>query len=75
MGKLPAPHRACTNVAHFTTLNEVVEGLHRLLGGYIGVISMDLEEIEVRGPQAYERGFDRVEYGCAGETILVDVLW
>ena len=35
---------------------------------------MNLEEIEVRGLQARERGFDRVENGCAGESSLVDVL-
>ena len=73
--ELPAPHRACANVAHFTALNEVVQGFHRFLAGHVGVVSVDLEKIEVRGLQARERGVDRVEDGCAGEPTLVDVLW
>jgi hypothetical protein len=73
--ELPAPHRTCANVAHFTALNKVMQGFHRFLGGDLGVVSVDLEEIEVRGLQARERGVDRVEDGRAGEPTLVDVSW
>ena len=75
MCELPAPHRTCTDVAHFTALNEVVQGFHRFLCGDLGIISVDLEKIEVRGLQARERGVDRVEDGRAREPSLVDVSW
>jgi hypothetical protein len=75
MRELPAPHRACADVADFTALNEVVQGFHRFFGGHPGVVSVDLEKIEVRGLQARERGVDRVEDGRAGEPALVDVSW
>ena len=72
--ELPASHRACANVAYFTTLNEVVESFHCFFCGDVGVITVDLEEIEVGGLQPHKRGVDRVENGCAGETTLIDVL-
>ena len=75
MRKLPTPHRACANVAHFTALNEVVQGFHRFFGGHLGIVSVNLEEIKVRSLQARERGVDRIEDGCAGEPTLVDVSW
>ena len=75
MREFPAPHRTCANVAHFTALNEVVQGFHRFLGGDLGVGSVYLEEIKVRSLQARKRGIDRVEDGCAGEPTLVHVSW
>ena len=47
--KLPALHRARANVARFTARNEIVKGFHRFFGGHVGIESVDLEEIEVRG--------------------------
>lgn len=38
-------------VTHFATLHEAVEGFHCFFGGDVGVMSMDLEEINVRGLQ------------------------
>ena len=74
MRKLPATHRARANVAHFTALDKVVQGFHRLFGRHIGVKSVDLEEIEVGCLQTRKRGVDGVEDGRAGKTTLVDVL-
>jgi hypothetical protein len=72
--ELPAPHRARANVAHFTTLNEIVQGFHRFFGRDQWVVLSNLEEIEVRGLQPRKRGFDRIKDGPAGQPTLVDVL-
>ena len=61
--KLPSPHRARADVAHFPGLDEVVERLHRLFGRRRGVGAVDLVEVDVRlrGIEALERALDRVE--------------
>jgi hypothetical protein len=72
--KLPAPHRTRANVAHLAALHEIMERLHCFFSRNAGVISMNLEEIEVRGLQARERGLDRIEDGCTRKSFLVDIL-
>ena len=71
--ELPAPHRTRADVAHFTALNEVMEGFHRFFGRNLGVVPVYLEKIEVRGLQARERGVNCVEDGRTGEATLVDI--
>ena len=63
--KLPGAHRARADVAHLASLDEVVEGLHGLLGRRVRVEAVDLVEVDVRGVEPRERALNGVEDGGA----------
>ena len=73
--ELEGPHAAGADVAHLTALHEVVQRLHGFRDGHGVVEAVDLEEIYIVGLQAGQRGVDRVEYCCAREAPLVNVIF
>ena len=56
--KLIRPHRACSDVMNLASLHEVVKRFHGLFRGYRGIVSMDLEKVNVIGSQTLERSID-----------------
>ena len=71
--KLPSPHRAGAGVADLSGLNEVMQGLHRLLWRRATVEAVDLIQVNVGRPEPRQRALDGVEDSRPGETGLVDV--
>ena len=67
-GKLVGPHGACTDVVHFSHLNEVVQRFHCFGGGDGRVVAVDLEDVDVVSPETFEGGVDGFHDGAAGET-------
>jgi hypothetical protein len=46
-GELPGPHAAGTDVVHFASAHEVVQGEHCFFDWRVGVEAVDLQEVEV----------------------------
>lgn len=61
--ELPTPHRAGADVPHFPALHKIVQRLHRFFRRNVGVVSVDLEQVDVGGVETSERGVDGVENG------------
>jgi hypothetical protein len=59
--ELCGPHGGGTDVEDLPGLDEVVEGFHSFFDWCVGIVSMNLEEVDVGGTQALERSFDRFE--------------
>ncbi len=57
-GELPRIHAAGAQIAHLAALDDVVQRLHRLLDGGVGVETVDLPQVEVVGAQALQRCID-----------------
>lgn len=72
--ELPCPHRASTQISHFAHSDEVVESFHGFFDGRAGIESVDLEEIDVVGPETFEGRVNLVEDGLTTESGLVHVV-
>lgn len=68
--ELVRPHAGGANVADFAGEDEGVEGGHGFLDGHGGVEAVDLEEVDVRGVEAFEGGLDRGKDGLAREACM-----
>lgn len=73
--KLHCPHAARANVAHLSALDEVVQRLHCLLDRHGVVEAVDLQQVNVRGVEAGERGVDSIEDGGAAKADMVRVVF
>jgi hypothetical protein len=69
--KLPASHRAGTDISHPSLLNNIVQRLHDLLPGCVAVETVDLQNIDVCA-QSLNALLHRVEDVLAAQTDLVD---
>lgn len=72
--ELIGPHAARADIPHFPTLDQIVQGFHRLLHGHGFIVPVDLEEIDVGCVETAKGGFDGVEDSLTGEAALVDVV-
>lgn len=63
-----------TDVPHFSVLHEIVQRLHRLLWRHRSIVSVDLQQVNVVGPQPLQTSIHCVEDGCAAQAALVDVV-
>jgi len=61
LGELPGVHAAGAQVADLAGLHDVVQGLHGLLEGSVGIEAVDLVEVDVVGPEPGQRGVDLLE--------------
>ncbi|CAM5631126.1 hypothetical protein SVIOM74S_09544 [Streptomyces violarus] len=68
LGELPGQHRGGADVAHLARLDDVVEGLHRLLGGRLVVKSVDLVEVHVVRTEPGQGRVDLLHDRLAGRS-------
>ena len=68
LDELPGVHGRGTDVSDFSSADDVVEGLHGLFDGGVGVPAVDLVEVDEVGLEAAEGLVELEEDGFAGET-------
>lgn len=73
-GKVDGPHGRRADITDLARLDEIVEGLHGLLERGVVVEAVNLEQVDVVGAQAAQRGVDLIEDGSARQVELVDVV-
>ena len=73
--ELIRPHGARTNISDFPRLHKIMEGFHRLLWLYCGVVSMDLQQVDVVGVQSLQACIYGIEDGLPRQTSLIDVVF
>ena len=72
--KLRRPHGARTDIPYLPTLDQIVQRLHRLCDGRLGIEAVYLQQIDIRRVKPLERRLDGVEDGCPAEPALVGVV-
>ena len=70
-GELPGEHAAGAEVARLARPDDVVQGLHGLLGRRAGVPAVDLVEVDVVGAQTPQRGVDGGQDVLTGQAAVV----
>lgn len=74
LSKLPGPHRTCSDISDLAAFDEVVKGFHRFFRCGVGVIAVNLQEVDVRSLKTFERGVYSIEDRLSRKTGLVDIL-
>ncbi|CAM5663911.1 hypothetical protein SVIOM74S_09899 [Streptomyces violarus] len=71
LGELPGVHRTRPDVTDLAGLDDVVQGLHRLLDRGMRVEAVDLVEVDVVGAEPGEALVELAEDGLAGQSAAV----
>ncbi len=74
LDELPCSDVGRSNVAYLAETNKVVEGTHCFLIWRLVVNHMNEENIDVISLKTLQAGIDLIEYGCSGQSAMVDVV-